>query len=251
MTGVIIQNDFSIVETRAIKQHCIANDISFVGSKLYRLDVFTAELEMGFMPVGSVEFVQEAFKTLGITQPEFDCYDDALYNAGFFKREIEICPAYKLDGESLSERFFVKPIQTKRFNGFVFKGFEHEGYDEYDKEQLAKLIEFRLSEEVYISEVVNFIAEWRVYVRNYDILSICRYDDGDTEPLISMHLIMMKALDVLGNRTVAVDIGLLDNGEFAVVELNDAWACGKYKEISNADYYRFLRTRWDEIISHK
>ena len=50
---------------------------------------------------------------------------------------------------------------------------------------------------------------------------------------------------------IANDIGLLDNGEFAVVELNDAWACGKYKEISNADYYRFLRTRWDEIISHK
>jgi hypothetical protein len=194
--------------------------------------------------------VQNAFSIISIKQPEFDCYDDVLFDAGLFKRGIQAIPAYRLEKKIPLSGLFVKPIQIKLFNGFVFKGFDYIDYDDHDKEQLENLGKLLLSDDVYISTVVNFIAEWRVYVSKGKVLGQCRYDENEDEYSLKLAFVG-EVIEKLGNRTVALDVGLLDTGEFCVVELNDAWACGKYQGISNADYFRFLSTRWIEIINHK
>ena len=48
----------------------------------------------------------------------------------------------------------------------------------------------------------------------------------------------------------SLDIGMLDWGEPALVEVNDAWALGFYKgTLSDKDYIEMLYDRWQQLIS--
>ena len=45
-----------------------------------------------------------------------------------------------------------------------------------------------------------------------------------------------------------IDFGVLASGATALVEVNDGWALGLYgRALSARDYYRLLRTRWDQL----
>lgn len=238
---VILQKTNS-AEIRAISHYAAISDgIEIIYAE--NLGNYARELRDGAMPVGSVEFVTSAMQLLGISQPEFNPYPSGFH----YGRMLIKNPAYRLF--SMSGYMFIKPVELKRFNGFVYRGMDAE-YDDHDAEQLIQFMRFGLCEQIYMSNVVNFVAEWLCYYLNGDLIATCRYDGNEGE-----HERCGKFLSELSNyiegRTMAVDIGLLDSGDFCVVECNDAWAIGKYNGISNGDYFNFLSTRWHEIINIK
>lgn len=250
MNRVIFEHGLSSQEARSVKQHCVLNDIPYTTRSPGALPIGPLHaLGKGDMPVGSVEFVKAVLYNLGL-KVEFDTYPDNI--RPLLGRLIRKVPAYEVFAYPAS--VFIKPIETKRFTGFVFKGlWDRDRYSDHEKEQLAAFLDYRTGEPLYLSPVINLLAEWRVYVTNGAITAVCRYDDSETEYEAPYELIA-KAVSRFPGRTLAIDVGLAkkygNDGDYLpiVIECNDAWACGKYQGISDAAYYTFLRTRWDEII---
>lgn len=81
-----------------------------------------------------------------------------------------------------------------------------------------------------------------VYILDGTILSICQYSD-DCEDRTPDSDFIEKCLECIGNKTLALDIGLLKNGDYTVIELNEARSIGKYQGLSDKDYFDFLLTR--------
>jgi len=242
---LILQKE-NTAEVRDVAHHAIINNVDHVRcdiDDLARVNCFD------YMPFGSVEFVQRFFNLNYIKHPEFDCYAPVIHDD--LGRKIEKLFAYDLlKIKWLINPVFLKPIETKRFNGFIFSGFDDNGqYDHHDLEQIEKLKKYIACERIYGCGPVNFVAEWRLYITNGELKACCRYDPNDEEYPLCMDFVSNIVSKFTGS-TIAVDIGLLDSGRMCVVELNDAWAIGKYKGINNADYFEFLVARWGSLVGN-
>lgn len=262
MYNIILQINKDLVsESRCIRKLSMTrDDIKVYETKYEDLDKYKDLLLEGAIPVGSVEFTKYSMKLANINIPEFDCYIMDKYNKSradydFHKRTIEIYNKIAIKQGIFRFPIFIKPKETKLFTGFVYRGKltgeyyddgEKEDYSEHDKEQLEKYVKLSDETELYISDIINIKAEWRCYIKKGKLISVCQYDDSE-EDLIPDSNFINKCIEKLGNSTLALDIGLLDNGEYVVIELNDAWAIGKYSGISDNDYFNFIVTRWEEI----
>lgn len=103
--------------------------------------------------------------------------------------------------------------------------------------------EFMLKNGSYwLSDVVNFIQEWRYYVAKGELITTGWYS-GDDENEIAPTLNIDWPKDFSG----AVDFGRLDTGEIALVESHPAFACGWYGE-DGLDYVRWLQNSWKETV---
>jgi len=244
----VILQTHSTMETRSISQYAAISEGIEIIRQNYQgnlLKNLQSDLKEGAMPVGSVDFVKTAFELIGMEPPAFNAYDNCIRETMWGRKiwQTEVLDAF------CSPPIFIKPIQLKRFNGFVYKGDEHDGYDEHDREQLQILdSSFSPFDKVYVSEVMDFIAEWRCYITNGELIAICRYDNNELDHDVDMAFVN-EIVACVPERTIAVDIGKTKNGHFLVVELNDAWAIGKYQGINNKDYFDFLYTRWRQIIA--
>lgn len=135
---------------------------------------------------------------------------------------------------------FIKPKQTKRFTGFVAE-------DPND-------IRFNGAggaTEVHVTEVVTFVSEWRVYVVHGKIVDV-RWASGDRKLLpdmvvieASVNALYSSGRDVAG---YAIDFGVLDSSETALVEMNDGYSIGAYDDIPAATYWEVIGARWTQIV---
>ena len=233
--GIIRQNA-STVETRAVATAALLADIPTAVVALEGLAANAAALRDGWLPVGSVEFVREAMLHAGISEPANLSYPDSLKE--HFGREIHLGTIADLEGE-----VFVKPVQTKLFTGFVFRGaVELDSLGESDREQLQKLRQQALDCPVWLAEPVNMVAEWRVYVCDRQIIGMARYDpdgmDGVQPPDFAWIRERTQDIDHGCNvRSFALDVALLDDGRQVVCEVNDGWAIGLYgRDLHPRDY---------------
>lgn len=241
---IILQKEPSS-ESRSITSYAAIHDgVEVVRTHYSDLPDFRDILKSGAMPVGSVEFVQHAFKLMGIDQPGFNPYDDCLD----WSRKINVSKIMDIRADVVTGGLFVKPVNLKQFNGFVYKGDLAQDHDEHDFEQLETLKLLPLDTPIYTSDVVKFDAEWRCYITNGKLIKACRYDSNDEEYDLDDNFVN-NVISCLEGRTLAADIGLTSEGCFSVVELNDAWAIGKYREISDTQYVQFLSSRWSQIIN--
>jgi len=246
MYNIILQINKDLVsESRCIRKLSMTrDDIKVYETKYEDLDKYRDLLSQGAIPIGSVEFTNYCMKLANINIPEFDCYDRRLY----YGRYIYPISEKRIIKNHISP-IFIKPVITKLFTGFIYFGQEY-SYNEHDKEQLIKFNTLSEDTQLYISEVINIKAEWRCYINKGKLISVCQYDDSE-EDLVPDSNFINKCLEKLGNRVLTLDIGLLDTGEYVVIELNDAWAIGKYSDISDNDYFNFITTRWEEIYETK
>jgi hypothetical protein len=243
MKKVLLQND-STPEIKAVSQYCNTNSILMARDSIENVKNYP-----GYMPVGSVEFVTAYCHYHKIVIPPFDEYPLKYKMLKYIKRDCETYDVGEMQWLTLP--VFIKPVRTKLFNGFVFHGFNHK-YDRHDYDQIEILQFLPLGEELYASPVVEFVAEWRLYVINQKLVSVCRYDPNDDEYINEEKDMLEWAKGPIAESpypTYCLDIGLLSDGTFEVVELNDAWAIGKYQGIGYQDYFKLLDTRWSEILS--
>lgn len=239
----LIAQNISTVETRAARLGALMGEIPSVVLSLERL---ADEWAPGDVPVGSVEFVREAMRVSGIPVPPGLSYPEQL--ECFLYREVTRKPLREV---RLEAPIFLKPVAVKLFTGFVLRpGLTIEHYDAHDREQMQVVCGLPGAAEVYTSEVVEFLSEWRFYVLRGSIVGQARYDaDGeDDAPVPNLSVVRDAIQRFPGPAAYALDFGVLATGETALVEVNDGWALGLYSTCVKAStYFELLGARWREL----
>ena len=135
--------------------------------------------------------------------------------------------------------FFVKPDGlSKEFIGGVVK----------DKERFH-LHFSKIPDEspVLISEVVNFISEYRAYVVEGQMVGLYWYL-GDFRKFPDVTVIDSAIADYEDAPAgYSIDFGITDDGRTLLIECNDGWSLGNYG-LEPSKYCRLLGRRWHELM---
>lgn len=247
---VVLQRP-STFETRSVLKAAMLTDLPTqsldIGSVRHSLAGHDAQR---LLPVGSVEFVRAVIAATGIIEPTWQCYPSALLP--WLHRELSTTTIR--DVIARQAPCFVKPHTTKLFDGFVFPGASAKhNADDHIAAQLQTLAQLDDDTPVLVSSVVDFASEWRVYVMKGVVLGRGRYDADGAEdagaPSQGEIETMVRAFKT-APAAWALDVGVLDDGRTALVEVNDGWAIGLYSssDVSSHQYLNFLWCRWCEIV---
>lgn len=245
--NVLFQREFSGPEARAVKLHCLMQSPAYTVRNVDLAELANLDLKSFDLIVGSVEFMRESFEKMGVKQPPNLSYPADL--TSYLGRTVS----------SVEERFslsyahermpcFVKPQMLKAFTGFVYRGLDHP-YDEHDREQLEVFLSHQ--GDIWISEAIELLCEWRFYILDGTILGQARYDpEGlDDAPEPDLRCVQGAIKDFSsGPSAYTLDFGVTSHGQTVLIEANDAWAIGLYgKALSAAQYFEFLYRRFSEI----
>lgn len=133
---------------------------------------------------------------------------------------------------------FVKPLDDeKRFTGVVVRSTKDlvgRGTSGYNPKVLC-------------SEPVDFVAEWRCFVRYGKVLDVRPYQ-GDWHAHLDGNIIDAAVSDfVTAPAGYAADFGVTSDGRTLLVEVNDGYALGCYGLQHNL-YAKLLSARWAELV---
>lgn len=194
-------------------------------------------LEPDNVVVGYIGDVHRALSKLGIEIPQEVNYPDELQE--LLGRKIWQSRINYIASHPELWNVFVKPARhSKKFTGRLVRS---------AKDLIGCGDEFE-DTEVYCSEAVNFVAEWRCFVRYGHILDVRKYA-GDWRSHFDPRVVE-KAIALYSSapNAYALDIGLTDCDRTFVIEVNDGYSLGCYGLLSH-EYAKFLATRWAQITS--
>lgn len=188
--------------------------------------------------VGSVEFMTEVFKRIGINQPRLPLNN--------FRDYEEM----KLRDFKYERPVFIKPISIKVFTGFVV--------DEYSKSMLNTLDP---ELDIIIQEVLpEIISEWRCYILKRKLVDIKHYSGDLGCNTNTIRNYVNNQLDQYEKYKNFPETFVIDVAECVVgsakpdsyiecIEFNDMWAIGNYG-VPNDLYVRMLKDRYFDIIKN-
>ncbi len=185
-----------------------------------------------------VDITKKIFNKLNINHKELESYPSCL--DPFLNRNIYILSIGEIkqliqSGESV----FIKPQDKDRklFEGIVIKELK-------DLDKVNFLID---PYEVYCSDLINFLVEYRVFIHNGKILDSRKYR-GNFELNIDYNVVR-NAMRSMKNAPVAycLDFGLTDQGKTALVEVTDSWSMGHYG-LDMLHFVNMIIDRWNEIV---
>ena len=183
--------------------------------------------------VGYVDTVRQRLFDFGITTPELG-YPEELQN--YLGRKI--WPARMSHIANHPERWpvFVKPVEDKRFTGTVVRSTKDLIGCGGDGQDFA----------VTCSEIVDFKAEWRCFVRYGKILAVKPYK-GDWHLHYDPHVIETAVQRYKSAPWgYAMDFGVTNDGHTLLIEVNDGYALGCYGHFY-LDYAKLMSARWAEL----
>ncbi len=257
MSGQAKSRDFSLLcqSDRAGREERVAHQVAMLGDIPLRraaraeLDQCAADLASGaFVPVGSVEFVRRAMTFTGIAEPENLSYPRVLQP--YLHRSVE-----QRDAGTVLGLWFVKPVDTKAFTGFVFDTLDNPDHLScHDRAQYNAFLALDPRSRVWVSEPVSWVSEVRYYVLDGEILGEGRYDDGPDEAPLPDPAVVREMASRFSARpgapvAFALDVGALGCGATALVEVNDAWALGFYSgTLAPRQYIQML---WQQLCTPK
>ncbi len=238
---LLLQRDGSGTETRTAWMGAATGPAPLCERRLALSEVASADVLDDDLPVGTVEFLRACAARLGVTLPEIGAYPDLL--RPYLRR------AHRLgvlgEARGLTVPTFIRPaFAVKAFTGFVF----HPS----DPEDAQRIRGIPHGLPVWLCEPVTWRCEWRYYVVRGEIVGAGRYDpDGADEAPEPDRTIVETWARAYGSQSpagYALDAGVLETGETALVEVNDGWALGYYQgTCSPSDYLRLLQARWEEL----
>ena len=181
--------------------------------------------------VGGMLIMGQAFSELGIRLPNID-YPDELKD--YTGRYIWTVKREELAVQRLP--VFIKPVEEKAAKGMVV----------YCLDDLHEYDHLSPDAEMYCSEVVHFVSEWRCFIRYGMILGICFYNGDRSIPC--RRSVVTAAIKDYKNipSACSLDFGVTDDGRTLLIEVNDAVAIGCYG-LSDGLYAKLLATRWAEL----
>lgn len=193
------------------------------------------------MVVGGISEVWSALDKLGRPCPESLDYPEELNNIGRFP-ERHIQPSTLESVRTMTGPAFVKPQTQKLFTGFVWN---------QTKADRLRIACYGDKTRVWVMSVVNFLAEYRCYVLDGEILGVHGYKgDWSLAPnLVTVHQ-AVKAFKS-APRSYAIDFGIVLSphigDETIIVEVNDSYALGNYG-LRPEPYAKMLMARWEELV---
>jgi hypothetical protein len=246
--SILRQSGTSHKEPIEAIQYAITTDTDIVSVSLENLADHADLLRQGAtLPIGTVEFIREAMALVGIAEPENLSYPDML--KPYLFRQVKRLEAGRVIGH-----WFIKPTTTKAFTGFVCDTLGNpEHLNGYERIQYQAFLSLPPETPVWVSEPVTWLSEVRYYIIDGKVRGEGRYDDApDDMPMPDRELVnqMAALMAAAENAPVAfsLDVGVLDSGQTALVECNDAWALGFYKgTLSRAAYIELLWRRWQQL----
>jgi hypothetical protein len=133
---------------------------------------------------------------------------------------------------------FIKPMEEKLFTGFIWRGGGMEA---------VRIATCPDDAPIWVSEIVTFVSEHRVYVKDQQILDVRRYKgDWGKAPHRNVVENAIKAFEASATRAYSLDFGITDQGETLLVEANDGYALGCYG-MQPVLYAQMLEARWEEL----
>lgn len=231
-------------EQRLIAEYAASLDLPVETGSEKMMERGKLAISVDTLVMGTVPFVHHALRLLGIQLPEHTPYPEVLKPWLYRKVWQEKSLRRVLDRlENGGPRVFVKPVfGWKRFTGFV-----PEYADDYRFNGISKNMP------VWVSEPVTFVSEWRVYVLHGKIQDIKFCDHGGDATMQPDLSDIEKALQALLDAQIApagfaIDFGVTDQGNTALIEMNDGFSFGAYDGLSAKIYWDITWARWGEIL---
>jgi hypothetical protein len=203
------------------------------------------QLINGYLPIplskttlvcGFIGDVRWALKELGVPDPEMVDYPPEL--EPYWGREIKSSTMAEI--RQHEPRVFIKPkLGHKLFNGHVRTG------------RVQDLIQTAMipdETEIYVSEIVNFVTEYRIFVNEGLMVGCCHYKGDFT--IYPDFKVISEAIAAYRSAPVgySADFGVTDDGRTLLVEVNDGFALGSYG-LPALPYAKMLRDRWLEMVN--
>ena len=178
---------------------------------------------------------QYALHTLGIPPASPDTYPESLQP--FLGRAVWASTINTIAADPARWPVFVKPREdSKKFTGVLVQ----------TTRDLVGCGDAAYDTPIWCSEPVNFVSEWRCFLRYGTILDVRPYR-GDWRQHFDYRVVESAvAAWVEQPRGCAIDFGLDDQGRTLVVETNDGFALGAYG-LWPIDYAKLLSARWTEL----
>lgn len=207
-----------------------------------QVDRFDSKIQLESLPLsksilvcGGIGTVRHALNLIGCRDPEMIDYPEEL--SDFYGRKIWKSTLGKIR-ELDQDDIFIKPISQKLFAGHVRSNI---GY-------LVQTAPFEDDLEIWCSDSVKFVSEYRTYVSNGQIVG-CKQYKGDFLIFPNTDVIYAcVAKMTLKYLTYSLDVGITEQGQTFVVEVNDAFSLGSYG-LECVTYAKMLETRWLEIVN--
>lgn len=185
--------------------------------------------------VGFIGDVWIALTRLGIARPSVLDYPVELLP--WLGRKIELTTMREVRERAVPT--FVKPVENKLFTGFVWKP---------DATRL-KVASFEGDTPVWISEVVDFEAEYRCFILDRELVGVRLYR-GDWAKALDRKVVESAVSEYRkGPRAYALDFGVTVEGQTLLVEANDSYALGNYG-LPSVLYSRMIEARWEELTRY-
>lgn len=189
----------------------------------------------GELIVGGIGIIRKRLKAFDIDPITVD-YPEELKE--FLGRTIQESTLSNIANNPETWPIFIKSKEQKRITGKVIR----------NASDLVGLGYQEENPEIYISEVMDFVSEYRVFVRYGEVLD-CKHYWGD--PMVFPDAAIVKAAiskyqsapDAYG-----IDFAVTKEGKTVLIEVNDAWALGCYG-LEMHLYAKFLITRWAQITN--
>ena len=229
--------NFLSKEAMHVRQYALTNDIKCVTFN-HVDELSTEEIQESYLIEGSVETIQMALRRIGKTAPEPDYYPEILQHTDFMNRRVWKSTLEELEKHHFTQPIFIKSHEWKKITGIVIMPNQRDSFESFDK-----------NTKIWCGDMINIIAEWRVYVHHDRIVAVGRYDENPNNDLKLDFNVINKAIDLMKNKRVsyAFDWGLTEFGTTELIENNDAWAIGAYDGIDYKQYTHFLIDRWNEL----
>lgn len=184
--------------------------------------------------VGTYDDAKVIMDRLGFSVPPLD-YPEEL--KPFLGRKIWKSTLFTITSHSELWHVFVKPVtDVKRFRGTVL--------DKSD--DLVKLGGGLDDIDVWCSEKVNFLSEWRLWVLNGKIAGLNFYRGRwDVFPDTDILKEAVRAYRSAPS-AYALDFGVTDENKTLLIEVSDGYALSSFG-LNPELYVRILQTRWEEL----
>lgn len=183
--------------------------------------------------VGYVGTVRYKLAQLGIPVEELD-YPEELQE--FLGRKVWSSTMNTIAHSPDLWPVFVKSQEDKQFTGNVIRKV---------KDLIGGGTE-NADSPVWCSELVEFVAEYRCFIRYGQILDVRRYK-GDWS-VAPDRQIVEKMVDEYTSAPAGytIDVGVTSDGRTLLIEVNDGYALGCYG-LFDVDYAKLLSARWSEL----
>lgn len=185
--------------------------------------------------VDYVTETQRFLSAMGIKVPWFD-YPVALQP--FIGRNIRQAKLHDIIDNPSSWGVFIKLVfTTKLFTGRVV----NESKD-------LRGIGLAEDERIWVSDAVQFAAEWRAFILNGEVIDVRPYI-GDYHCSFDA-AVLDSAVKAWIDAPVAysIDIGVTQSKVTLIVEVNDGYAIGGYG-LNPYKYATFLQARWQQLVA--